>query len=246
MRNLLVLFSSILLTLTTSSCSTTSTKPAKANKAEFPKIVVTEEKEPTSGEIIKEFTLKFTDKDIQASNPTPVVKFATNFGDVYAVLDRKNSPITVDKFLSYTVEKRYDNTIFQRVINNFLIQGGAYYTDMSSVPDHGPIPTESGNGLTHQKYSLGLAMWRRHTGTHHFYFNMKENFYLDPNETRWGVTIFGKVIQGFDVLDKIQTVKTNEIKEMFLQDTPIEQVIIHKLTLLSENEGKALLAKIKK
>lgn len=208
-------------------------------------VVFKKELEPTSGEIISEFSLKFTDKDIQTGNQLPVIKFETNFGSMYIVLYRDRAPITVDNFLSYTVEGRYDNTVFQRVIKNFLIQGGAYYTDDSEIPDFGPIPTESGNGLTHKKYTLGLAMWKRNAASRHFYFNMKDNFYLDPKEERWGVAIFGEVIQGHETLDKIHLVKTDDYLPLNLVDTPVEQVIIYKVTLLSEADAKSLLAHTK-
>jgi len=240
------LISGIFLGIALSACSMQSTKqnPVDVSSTAM-QIVIKKEVEPTSGEVISEFSLKFTDKDTQANNQLPVIKFETNFGSIYVVLYRDRAPITVDNFLSYTVEGRYDNTVFQRVIKNFLIQGGAYYTDDSEIPDFGPIPTESGNGLIHKKYTLGLAMWKRNAASRHFYFNMKDNFYLDPKEEHWGVAIFGKVIQGHETLDKIHLVKTDDYLPLNLVNTPIEQVIIHKVTLLSEADAASLLAQTK-
>ena len=243
------LISATFLGIALSACSMKSTQQSPVDAIEVSlsamQVVIKKEVEPTSGEIISEFSLKFTDKDIQANNRLPVIKFETNFGRMFVVLYRDRAPITVDNFLSYTVEGRYDNTVFQRVIKNFLIQGGAYYTDDSEIPDFGPIPTESGNGLTHKKYTLGLAMWKRNAASRHFYFNMKDNFYLDPQEEHWGVAIFGKVIKGHETLDKIHLVKTDDYLPLNLVDTPIEQVIIHKVTLLSEADAASLLAQTK-
>ncbi len=144
-------------------------------------------------------------------------------------LNEERAPLTVANFLKYVDQGHYTRTIFHRTIANFVIQGGGFDTDMKIKP--APIKTfnESGNGLTNQRGTVGLARGPEpHSGDCQFYVNVNDNSALDPTQARWGYAVFGKVVDGMDVVDRISTVATGA-KGPFKDDSPLQQVIIEKI-----------------
>jgi len=137
----------------------------------------------------------------------------------------------VKNFLQYVRDKHFDGTIFHRVIPSFVIQGGGYTDKYIEKPTRGPIPNESGNGLSNRRGTVGLARTGDpHSGTSQFYINLGENVALDPQPGRWGYAVFGRVVEGMDVAQKISEVSTG-VSGQF-QDAPIKQVIIEKAEIV--------------
>lgn len=143
------------------------------------------------------------------------------------------APITVANFLRYVREGQYTNTLFHRVISNFVIQGGGHdATSYALKPAHTPIPNESGNGLQNKRGMVGLARAEPpHSGNCQFYVNLVDNPELDPLPTRWGYAVFGKVIDGMDVIDRIGVTPTGSMGP-FKSDAPLKPVVIEKIEVL--------------
>ena len=162
--------------------------------------------------------------------PHPQVRVVTNMGSFVIELYPDRAPLTVVEFLRYVKEGQYTNTLFHRVIPGFLIQGGGFSAiDESVKPTHGSLPNESGNGLQNKRGFVGLARTEApHSGNCQFYINMADNPELDPLPVRWGYTVFGKVIDGQDVLDRISTVPTGP-EGRFKSDAPLTHVVIQKV-----------------
>ncbi|HYM35579.1 MAG TPA: peptidylprolyl isomerase [Steroidobacteraceae bacterium] len=168
---------------------------------------------------------------VHADTDTPHVKLTTNMGAIVLELDAQRAPLTVKNFLQYVRDKHYDNTIFHRVIQNFVIQGGGYTDKNIEKPTRSSVPNESGNGLSNRRGTIGLARTGDpHSGTSQFYINLGDNVALDPQPSRWGYTVFGHVIEGMEVAQKISEVATSTVGQ--LQDTPVKQVIIQKAEIV--------------
>lgn len=169
---------------------------------------------------------------IQPDNYYPRVKMETSMGDIVLELDRRRAPITVNNFLRYVDKRSYEDTIFQRIIPGYIVQGGGYtveYEEKSSFP---PIFNESGNGLKNTMYSIAMARQNDpHTATRQFFFNLDENDNLDPGKT-WGYTVFGAVVEGFDVVDAMGEVATEYKATLGFADAPVEPIIIKKVEVL--------------
>jgi len=161
-----------------------------------------------------------------------VVKLQTNFGEITLELDAEKAPITVANFLHYVDNGFYDNTIFHRVINNFMIQGGGFDTGMNQKSTAAEIKNEADNGLTNDKYTIAMARTSApHSASSQFFINVADNDFLNfsaPNSSGWGYCVFGKVTAGMDVIDKIKQVATTSRKGH--QDVPVENVIIESAT----------------
>ena len=169
---------------------------------------------------------------IDPNNIYPKVEFKTSMGTIVVELDRVRAPITVDNFLTYVVSGEYNNTIFHRVIADFIVQGGGYDKDflMKKVNDN--IVNESGNGLKNTLGTIAMAKQNRpHTANRQFFFNVADNDSLNPGR-RWGYTVFGLIVSGEDILAKMAAVKTDYNQEMAWQDVPVEPIILIKATLL--------------
>ncbi|GLX82433.1 peptidylprolyl isomerase [Thalassotalea eurytherma] len=169
---------------------------------------------------------------IDPNNLFPQVKFETSKGVVVVELDRIKAPITVDNFLTYVVTGEYNNTLFHRVIEGFVVQGGGY--DVNYVPrkSREDIFNESGNGLKNETYTIAMAKESRpHTANRQFYFNMDDNTNLDPGMS-WGYAVFGAVTEGEEVLEEIAKQKTDYSEELGWEDVPVEPVILIKAILL--------------
>ena len=176
-------------------------------------------------------------EDTKEGNPMVYVK--TTMGNFTVELYEKEAPITVENFLGYVDKKFYEGTIFHRVINGFMIQGGGFTKEMSQKPTGAPIKNEATNGLKNKTYTLAMAR----TGvidsaTCQFFINVADNTPLDhkgKNQAGFGYCVFGKVIEGMDVIDKIKVVKTTT-KGRYA-DVPVKPVIIKSISrILPEEE----------
>ena len=157
------------------------------------------------------------------------VQVVTSMGNFTIELLPERAPLTVAQFLKYVDQGFYSGTIFHRVIPNFVIQGGGFDKNYRLKGSPGRVVNESGNGLTNQRGTVGLARSTEpHSGDVQFYVNLFDNAALDPNQTRWGYAVFGRVVQGMEVVDRIGNVATGA-KGPLKEDTPIEQVVIEKI-----------------
>jgi len=159
-----------------------------------------------------------------------MVKLHTNFGTIVLELDAARAPDTVKNFLAYVEAGHYDNTLFHRVIDGFMIQGGGFEPGMQQKPTNAPIQNEAANGLKNDRYTIAMARTGDpHSATAQFFINVKDNAFLNhtaPNGQGWGYCVFGKVVEGMDVVDKIKGVRTGS--KGFHQDVPLEDVVIQK------------------
>jgi len=158
------------------------------------------------------------------------VQLHTNHGLILIELDTEKAPISAANFLSYVRKGHYDGTIFHRVIKGFMIQGGGFDTDMSQKDTDAPIQNEAANGLKNAHYTLAMARTNApHSASCQFFINTTDNGFLDfKSETPsgWGYAVFGRVVEGQDVVDKIEGVKTSRSNGH--QDVPVEKVVIEK------------------
>lgn len=157
-----------------------------------------------------------------------MVKLQTNFGEITLTLDAEKAPITVANFLRYVDNGFYSNVIFHRVINNFMIQGGGFDTDMVQKETLAEIKNEADNGLTNDKYTIAMARTSApHSASSQFFINVADNEFLNhtaPTGSGWGYCVFGKVTAGMDVIDQMKKVATTSRKGH--QDVPVEALII--------------------
>jgi peptidyl-prolyl cis-trans isomerase B (cyclophilin B) len=156
------------------------------------------------------------------------VLLTTNHGNIKIELDADKAPKTVENFLNYVKSGHYNGTIFHRVIDGFMIQGGGFEAGMQQKPTNAPIENEAKNGLKNEPYTLAMARTSDpHSASAQFFINVKNNGFLDyPGQDGWGYAVFGKVVEGQDVVDKIRQVKTTR-KGMF-SDVPVDDVVIEK------------------
>ena len=159
-----------------------------------------------------------------------MIKLHTNFGVITLELDAEKAPESAKNFLAYAEAGHYDNTIFHRVIDGFMIQGGGFEPGMKQKPCLAPIKNEANNGLKNNTYTIAMARTSDpHSATAQFFINVADNEFLNfkaPNGNGWGYCVFGKVVEGTDVVDKIKCVKTGNTG--FHQDVPKEDVIIER------------------
>ncbi len=162
-----------------------------------------------------------------------MITLHTNFGDIKIELDFENAPNTAQNFQQYAESGFYEGTIFHRVINNFMIQGGGFTADMEQKEVNDPIENEADNGLKNECYTLAMARTMDpHSATAQFFINVKDNDFLNhtgKNAQGWGYCVFGKVVEGSDVVDQIKGVKTTMAAGH--QDVPAEAVTIEKVTV---------------
>ena len=171
--------------------------------------------------------------DIQKDTLYPQVELDTSMGKIVVELDRTRAPLTVDNFLTYVVKGEYDNTIFHRVIAEFVVQGGGLTPKLEERPSLKPVVNESGNGLSNALGTIAMARDNDpHSATRQFYFNMGDNKKLDPSKRRWGYTVFGEVTKGMDVLEAISLMPTEHNSTINWPDFPVKTVILKKATLL--------------
>jgi peptidyl-prolyl cis-trans isomerase B (cyclophilin B) len=154
----------------------------------------------------------------------------TSAGTVRIELDDDRAPVTVENFLAYVKKGFYDGTIFHRVIPSFMIQGGGFEAGMKQKPTDAPIQNEGANGLKNEKYTLAMARTSApHSATAQFFINATNNSFLNKDQSQdgWGYAVFGKVVEGMDIVDAIERVKT--ARKGFHDDVPVTDVVIEKM-----------------
>lgn len=170
-----------------------------------------------------------------------MIKLHTNFGLITLELDAEKAPETVKNFLAYAAAGHYDNTIFHRVIKGFMIQGGGFEPGMTQKECQKPIKNEADNGLKNDCYTIAMARTGDpHSATAQFFINVADNDFLNfkaPNGNGWGYCVFGKVVEGMDIVDKIKAVKTDN--SGFHQDVPVEDVIIERAEIYATPSTEA-------
>ncbi len=160
----------------------------------------------------------------------PHVRVETTEGIFVLELDGRRAPLTVRNFLYLTDNGFFDGTIFHRVIPDFMIQGGGYTPGLKDKEPDNTIPNESGNGLSNVNGTIAMARLQEpHTASAQFYINIADNTQLDPNQGSWGYTVFGYVIEGMEVVDKIALLPTGPAGN-FKQDVPVVPVVIKKVS----------------
>lgn len=162
------------------------------------------------------------------------VQLHTNQGVITIELDAEKAPKSVENFLSYVRKGHYDNTIFHRVIKNFMIQGGGFEPGMKQKGTDAPIENEAGNGLKNDKYTVAMARTNApHSATAQFFINVVDNDFLNfssPTPQGFGYAVFGKIVDGTDVVEQIKGVRTGS--SGFHQDVPLEDVVIEKAVVV--------------
>jgi cyclophilin family peptidyl-prolyl cis-trans isomerase len=172
------------------------------------------------------------DLGLEVSNE-PRVQIETSVGDFVVELDRLRAPLTVENFLHYVNEGHYEGTIFHRVLAGFIAQGGGYTVDMKLKPTDETVYNESGNGLSNLRGTIAMARASEpHSATSQFYINLADNLDLNPRPTRWGYAVFGKVVEGMDVADRIGHTATGAGGE-FDRNVPVEPIIIERMVILT-------------
>jgi len=163
---------------------------------------------------------------------SPQVQVVTSLGNFTIELNAERAPLTVANFLAYVDKGQYTNTLIHRAVANFVIQGGGFNTDYTPKPATVTVVNESGNGLSNIRGSVGLARSQEpHGGNAQFYVNLNDNQALDPQQTRWGYAVFGRVTSGMDVVDRIGNVATGA-HGLIKEEAPLKPVIIQRIERL--------------
>jgi len=171
-------------------------------------------------------------EDVLPDNMFPIILFETSMGNIEVELNRMRAPATSNNFLTYALEGAYDNTIFHRVMPDFVVQGGGYTPDFDEPEMHKPVINESGNGLMNNIGTIAMARFSdQHSATNLFYFNMENNDSLNPGSSNWGYTVFGDVMEGLEVLQAISAVETDYSEDLDAQDVPVKPVILISVTV---------------
>ncbi len=172
-------------------------------------------------------------KSAPAPAKNPRVALETSKGKIVIELEAAKAPKSTENFLAYVRAGHYDGTIFHRVIDNFMVQGGGFTADMKQKPGKAPIQNEADNGLKNDKYTVAMARTNDpHSASSQFFINTTNNTFLNHKEKSlqgWGYAVFGKVVEGFDVADVIG--KTPTTTKSGFQDVPVEAVILKKATI---------------
>jgi len=171
-----------------------------------------------------------------ASSLAPRVRVETTEGDFVVELDAVRAPLTAENFLRYVRDGAYDGTVFHRVIPNFVVQGGGFDEKLAARTPRAPVPNESGNGLSNRRGTVGLAREDSpHSGSAQFYINLMDNAGLDPLPSRWGYAVFGRVIEGMEVIDRIAHLPTETVASIG-SDVPVARPLIRRAYVI---EGAA-------
>ena len=168
-----------------------------------------------------------------SSSLQPRVQVETTAGTFVIELDAVRAPLTTENFLRYVRDGFYSGLLMHRVIANFVVQGGGYTPDYQPRPTAAAIVNESGNGLSNSRGSVGMARGDTpHSGTSQFYVNVKDNPGLNPLPSRWGYTVFGRVVQGMEIIDAMAYVATGE--RAGFADTPLQPILIQRAFVVGE------------
>ena len=159
-----------------------------------------------------------------------MIKLTTNHGEITLELDADKAPVTTKNFIAYVESGHYSNTVFHRVIDGFMIQGGGFEPGMKQKATQAPIKNEANNGLKNDKYTIAMARTSDpHSASSQFFINVSDNDFLNhtaPTPQGWGYCVFGKVVSGTEVVDKIKGVTTG--RKDFHDDVPLDDVVIQK------------------
>lgn len=178
--------------------------------------------------------LPATAQEVAAVTGTPRVRIETTLGAFTVELDASRAPLSAANFLQYVRDRHYDGTLFHRVIGNFMVQGGGFLPDGTLKPARPGIPNESGNGLSNRRGTLSMARTADpHSGDAQFFVNLVDNIALDPSPSRWGYAVFGRVIEGMEVIDRIASLPTGA-RPGFEEDAPLEPVLIVSARVVGE------------
>lgn len=174
---------------------------------------------------------------IQPNNYSPKVRIETSMGNVIVELNRHRAKITVDNFLGYVTRGQYDKTLIHRVEEGYLIQGGGFMTNYTDVEPDTPIFNESGNGLKNKEGTIAMAKQLNdaHSATNQFFINLNDNTNLDPGSS-WGYAVFGEVVDGYDVLEKMAQVEVGFSNELGYTTVPKKMITIYRMVILDEEE----------
>jgi cyclophilin family peptidyl-prolyl cis-trans isomerase len=174
-------------------------------------------------------------QEMAPATPAPAasrVRVDTSMGSFTIRLETQRAPLTVENFLKYVRAGHYDGTVFHRVIRNFVAQGGGYTTAFEAKPTEGFVANESGNGLLNRRGTVGMARSEApHSANCQFFINLADNPDLNPIPTRWGYAVFGEIVAGMDVVDRIAHVPTGEWGP-FKDDAPLKPIVIEKITVV--------------
>ena len=169
-----------------------------------------------------------------AQQTNPRISISTSVGEITLELDAAKAPVTTDNFLAYAASGHYDNTIFHRVIPDFMIQGGGFTEDMTQKPTNPAIINEADNGLKNDRGTVAMARTADpHSASSQFFINLKDNSFLNHTAKTgqgWGYAVFGKVVEGMDVVDASAKVATG--KSGFHSDVPLEPVVIDRVAAI--------------
>ncbi len=184
-----------------------------------------------------------------AANDTPTgivtVEITTNLGPIVAELDADRAPKSVENFIAYARKGHYNETIFHRVIDGFMAQGGGLDSQLKEKPARPPIPNEAANGLRNEPYTLAMARTSNpDSATSQFFINTGNNHFLNRDEAEdgYGYTVFGKVVKGQAVVDKINKTPTRVVPNpafpaMLMRDVPVDPIVIQEVVVISDRKG---------
>jgi len=178
----------------------------------------------------------------EASAPAPRVSLQTSQGEIVLELNPEKAPLSVENFLQYVKDGHYNGTVFHRVIENFMIQGGGFTIDLNMKPTRAGVRNEANNGLSNLRGTVAMARTNDpHSGTAQFFINTVDNprldFVSEQNGFTWGYAVFGKVVAGMDVVDRIRVVETGA-QGPFAKDVPVQAVIIERAELVSREAAE--------
>lgn len=174
---------------------------------------------------------------IQPNNYTPKVRVETSLGNFVLELDRYQAKITADNFLGYVARGQYDKTLVHRVEEGYLIQAGGFQTNYTEVEPDEPIFNESGNGRKNREGTIAMAkqLSDAHSATNQFFINLNDNTNLNPGST-WGYAVFGEVVDGFEVIEKISEVEVGYNDKLGYPTVPKKMITIYKMVILEEQK----------
>jgi len=174
-------------------------------------------------------------------NPHPQISMKTNYGEIVLELDREKAPLSVDNFIKYVDNGLFNGTIFHRVIKNFMIQGGGFSADFIKKTTFPPVKNEADNGLKNNRGTIAMARTSEpHSATSQFFINVVDNDFLNfssPTMQGWGYAVFGKVVKGMDVVDKIRDIPTGR-GGPFPRDVPAKTALIETVTVIDNKTDR--------
>jgi len=212
---------------TVSETQTTAQSSQEASSSETKEEVSKTNSQENKSEDANSNEMSEDDKAVENKGGNPMVIIKTSKGDIKVELDKENAPISTDNFLAYVQDSYYDGTVFHRVINNFMVQGGGFTADGQQKPAKAPIKNEADNGLNNDRGTIAMARTQDvNSATSQFYINHVDNAFLNHGKRDFGYAVFGKVVDGMDVVDEIAAVQTGP------GDVPNEQVVIESVTIV--------------